>query len=236
MTGHFLRTPLTLKIAAFFFIAVTFFYFGKHWSDGYQQLVFFTQRSDPDSNSNPFVSTSPNNAKSFNVSALIENNTQPAPPENAPPPPAPEEGSIEKLGVVNENGTMSDKFEVGDFDPGMVDQWVNETQVDESEGSSSDVGFGIKKFGLCPREMSEYIPCLDNEDEIRKLPSTEKGERFERHCPEQGRGLNCLVPAPNGYRTPIPWPRSRDEVQMLPLLFSLPIYPNGCFRFQFGGF
>ncbi|KAG4934950.1 hypothetical protein JHK85_049869 [Glycine max] len=212
MTGHFLRTPLTLKIAAFFFIAVTFFYFGKHWSDGYQQLVFFTQRSDPDSNSNPFVSTSPNNAKSFNVSALIENNTQPAPPENAPPPPAPEEGSIEKLGVVNENGTMSDKFEVGDFDPGMVDQWVNETQVDESEGSSSDVGFGIKKFGLCPREMSEYIPCLDNEDEIRKLPSTEKGERFERHCPEQGRGLNCLVPAPNGYRTPIPWPRSRDEV------------------------
>ncbi|KAL2567897.1 hypothetical protein AAZV13_18G032700 [Glycine max] len=212
MTGHFLRTPLTLKIAAFFFIAVTFFYFGKHWSDGYQQLVFFTQRSDPDSNSNPFVSTSPNNAKSFNVSALIENNTQPAPPENAPPPPAPEEGSIEKLGVVNENGTMSDEFEVGDFDPGMVDQWVNETQVDESEGSSSDVGFGIKKFGLCPREMSEYIPCLDNEDEIRKLPSTEKGERFERHCPEQGRGLNCLVPAPNGYRTPIPWPRSRDEV------------------------
>ena len=40
-------------------------------------------------------------------------------------------------------------------------QWVNETQVDESEGSSSDVGFGIKKFGLCPREMSEYIPCLE---------------------------------------------------------------------------
>ncbi|RZB72892.1 putative methyltransferase PMT11 isoform B [Glycine soja] len=219
MTGDFLRTPLTLKIATFFFIAVTFFYFGKHWSDGYQQLVFFTQRSDSDPNSNPVVSTSPNYAKPFNVSALIENNSQPGPPENVPPPP-PEEGSIEKLGVVNENGTMSDEFEVGDFDPGMVEQWVNETQVDESEGSSSspsstsdsDVGFGIKKFGLCPREMSEYIPCLDNEDAIRKLPSTEKGERFERHCPEQGRGLNCLVPAPNGYRTPIPWPRSRDEV------------------------
>ena len=37
-------------------------------------------------------------------------------------------------------------------------------------------------------------------------------------------------------RCRINWPRSRDEVQMLPLLFSLPIYPNGCFRFQFGGF
>ncbi|TKY47470.1 methyltransferase PMT11 [Spatholobus suberectus] len=209
MTGDFLRTPLTVKIAAFFFIAVTFFYFGKHWSDGYQQLVFFTQRTDP----NPVVSTSPNYAKSFNLSALIDqNNTQP-PPEEAPAPPEPApEGSIEKLGVVNENGTMSDEFEVGDFDPGMVDQWVNETQVESEGSSSSDFAFAIKKFGLCPREMSEYIPCLDNEDAIRKLRSTEKGERFERHCPKQDQGLNCLVPAPKGYRTPIPWPRSRDEV------------------------
>ncbi|RDY01588.1 putative methyltransferase PMT11, partial [Mucuna pruriens] len=199
MKGNFLLTPLTLKIAAFFFIVVTFFYFGKHWSDGYQQLVFFTtQTSDPDPNSDLAVSTSPNYAKSFDVSALIgQNDTQSAP-----------EGSIEKLGVVNENGTMSDEFEVANFDPGMVDQWVNETR----DGSSSGFEFAINKFGLCPREMSEYIPCLDNEDAIRKLDSTEKGERFERHCPEQGQGLSCLVPAPKGYRTPIPWPTSRDEV------------------------
>ncbi|KAL2333286.1 hypothetical protein Fmac_014499 [Flemingia macrophylla] len=210
MAGDFLRAPLAVKIVAFFLIGVTFFYFGKHWSDGYQQLVFFTtQRSDPDPNANPnpVVSTSPNYAKSFDLSALIDRNA--TLPEKAPPPPE----LIEKMGVVNENGTMSDEFEVGGLDPGMVEQWVNETQVeDEGSSSSYNLGFAIKKFGLCPREMSEYIPCLDNEDAIRKLPSTEKGERFERHCPEKGQGLNCLIPAPRGYRTPIPWPRSRDEV------------------------
>ncbi|XP_027335430.1 probable methyltransferase PMT11 [Abrus precatorius] len=205
--GDFFRSTLTLKIAAFFFIAVTFFYFGKHWSDGYQQLVFFTQGTHPDPDPNPSVSTSPNYNKFFNVSALIDQNLpQPAPEKILAPPPA---ESIEKLGIVNENGTMSDEFEVGD--------WVNETEIEKLGASSSfddddDFKFVIKRFGLCPRNMSEYIPCLDNEDAIRKLPSTEKGERFERHCPEQGRGLNCLVPAPNGYRTPIPWPRSRDEV------------------------
>ena len=146
---------------------------------------------------------------------------------------------------------MSEEFEVGDFDPGMVDEWVNETEVattEEDEGGGSGSGaprFAIKRFGLCPRNMSEYIPCLDNEDAIKKLPSTEKGERFERHCPEQGRGLNCLVPAPNGYRTPIPWPRSRDEVpcfffllfisekdeciKTLPLLFLVELSQKGYF-------
>lgn len=140
-------------------------------------------------------------------------------PENVPPPPPPE-ASIEQMGILNNNGTMTNEFEVGDFEPGMVDHWVNESQVGK-EGSASDSEFGRKKFGLCSREMREYIPCLDNEDAIRKLPSTEKGERFERHCPVQGQGLNCLVPAPTGYRTPIPWPRSRDEVKTSPFCFFL---------------
>ncbi|KAK4384335.1 protein DETOXIFICATION 35 [Sesamum angolense] len=54
---------------------------------------------------------------------------------------------------------------------------------------------------------------FEEDGAIKKLNSTEKGEKFERHCPEEGKGLNCLVPAPKGYRTPIPWPRSRDEIQ-----------------------
>jgi hypothetical protein len=33
----------------------------------------------------------------------------------------------------------------------------------------------------------------------------------ERHCPASERErLRCLVPAPRGYRTPFPWPASRD--------------------------
>ncbi|KAL1327285.1 hypothetical protein HN51_037347 [Arachis hypogaea] len=202
MSLDLLRSSLALKIIGSLFIAVTFFYLGMHWSDGYQQLVFF---SDP--NPNRLVSTSPNFDKQFNVSALI-NDFQP-PPEVALESPQPE---VKKFGIVSENGTMSEDFEVGN-------EWVNETEVASTEdddggggGGGSSTRFVIKRFGLCPRNMSEYIPCLDNEEAIKKLPSTEKGERFQRYCPEKGRGLNCLVPAPKGYRTPIPWPQSRDEV------------------------
>jgi hypothetical protein len=221
---EFLRTTHALKIGAFFFISITFFYLGKHWSDGYQQLIFFTQDSESDLNSNHQVSISPNFNKSFNVSSLIDHNDVEKVPEKIltqpPPPPAvvqavvePVDESVQKFGIVNENGTMSEEFEVGSFDPEMVDDWVNETQV-EKEGSESVNKFVIKKFGLCKRDMSEYIPCLDNVEAIKKLPSTEKGERFERHCPEESKRLDCLVPAPKGYRTPIPWPKSRDEVKI----------------------
>lgn len=229
----FLKTTNALKIVVFFFITFTFFYLGKHWSDGYQQLIFFTQNSDPDPNQNPnsAVSISPNFNKNFNISTLIDQEktlTQPPPPSPPPPSPPPSD-SVEKFGIVNENGTMSEEFEIGSFDPAMVDDWVNETQV-EKEGSESVTKFAIKKFGLCSRGMSEYIPCLDNVEAIKKLPSTEKGERFERHCPEDGKKLNCLVPAPKGYRAPIPWPKSRDEVKISFLLFLLSIKLNGCFK------
>ncbi|KAI3905353.1 hypothetical protein MKX01_040044 [Papaver californicum] len=35
---------------------------------------------------------------------------------------------------------------------------------------------------------------------INKLNSTVKGEKFERHCPQEDRKLNCLVPPPEGYK------------------------------------
>uniref|UniRef100_A0A2N9FDR6 Methyltransferase n=1 Tax=Fagus sylvatica TaxID=28930 RepID=A0A2N9FDR6_FAGSY len=191
----------------------------KHWSDGYQQLIFFTTRQ------NPTVTLSPNNDKSFNLADLIDQNqTQsvpdktlalattpisvPVPPPPSPPPP------LQRFGIVNDNGTMSEEFEVGEFDDDLVEEWRNETKVDEGVGDedSSRVRVKVSKFRTCPTSMSEYIPCLDNVEAIKKLKSTEKGERFERHCPEKGGGLNCLVPAPSKYRTPIPWPKSRDEV------------------------
>ncbi|KAJ7964569.1 S-adenosyl-L-methionine-dependent methyltransferases superfamily protein [Quillaja saponaria] len=182
VNGDLLKTSLILKISAVFVISVTFFYLGKNWSDGYQQLIFFSNTRQ-----NPVVSMSPNYNKGFNVPSLINQNqteaipekplSLPSVPRSSPPPLQPP--SVKTFGIVNENGTMSGEFEIGEFNP---------------------------------ESMSEFIPCLDNEEAIRKLKSTEKGERFERHCPEEGRGLNCLVPSPKGYRTPIPWPRSRDEV------------------------
>ncbi|KAJ1400967.1 S-adenosyl-L-methionine-dependent methyltransferase [Sesbania bispinosa] len=205
--GDLLRTTVVLKVVASFVVAITFFYLGKHWSEGYQQLIFFTTHTTPEE-----VSTSPNFNQSFNVSALIHpNQTQTLEPlPHISPPPPEDPNPIKKFGIVNENGTMSEEFEVGDFDPGMVDdERLNETRVEDSAPVPK---LAMKRFGFCPRSMSEHIPCLDNAEAIGKLESTERGERFERHCPEEGKRLNCLVPPPKGYRPPIPWPRSRDEV------------------------
>lgn len=113
------------------------------------------------------------------------------------------------FGILDSDGKMSDDFEVGQFDPEFVENWGNDTGVEKGE---KDFKVRVKRFELCPESMREYIPCLDNVEAIKQLKSTEKGEKFERHCPEKGKGLNCLVPPPKGYRQPIPWPRSRDEV------------------------
>ncbi|KAM1053920.1 hypothetical protein FF1_001377 [Malus domestica] len=204
--GDWLRIPLILKVCGIVMMAVTFFYFGKHWSDGSQQLLFFTTTT---SRAPSAVSVSPNLDKPFNLSALINETLAPPPLLPSPPPP----DVVQRFGIVDENGTMSDDFEVGDFDPDeVVENWGGQNgTVAESEGSGSG-RVSVERFELCPKSMSEYIPCLDNVEVVKRLKSTAKGERFERHCPEAGRGLNCLVPAPKSYKSPIPWPKSRDEV------------------------
>ncbi|KAL5733168.1 hypothetical protein ACOSP7_032509 [Xanthoceras sorbifolium] len=226
-----LSNPDLFKLSALIFVSFVFFYLGKHWSDGSQQLVFFTARSENNKNGDDAVSLSPNLNKSFNISSLIsQNQTETAPlrsqdrevsssPALVPPPPPPPPPEVKKFGIVNENGTMSDEFEIGEYDPDMVETtWGNENGTEsaadaEDSGSNGNGGrISVKRFEICPESMREYIPCLDNVEAIKRLKSTEKGERFERHCPENGTGLNCLVPAPKGYKTPIPWPRSRDEV------------------------
>nr|VDC89791.1 unnamed protein product [Brassica oleracea] len=216
-----LKSPTLIKISALLLLTVASFYLGKHWSnDSYHQLLFFSSSSSATSGTSiPKISISPNSNKTFNLSAIIPSNhttTQPNPnpipsvvtetEPNPPPPP------IQSFGIVDENGAMSDDFEVGEVE--NVEDWGNQTETVEpdSDGESKPNRFRIKKFGMCPESMREYIPCLDNADAIKKLESTERGEKFERHCPEKGNGLNCLVPPPRGYRQPIPWPRSRDEV------------------------
>ncbi|KAE8712044.1 putative methyltransferase PMT10 [Hibiscus syriacus] len=130
---------------------------------------------------------------------------------NPPPPPPPPE--IKSYGIVDENGTMSDEFEIGEFDPDLVEDWGSGTEIEtETSKEYARSTFRVKKFGLCDQTMREYVPCLDNMEAIKSLKSTMNGERFERHCPEKGKGLNCLVPPPKGYRPPIPWPKSRDEI------------------------
>lgn len=116
---------------------------------------------------------------------------------------------------MDENGAMTADFVVGEFDPAVLGSVVNVTsgsvRDDESKGRK-ERNSKIGKFRVCDESLREYVPCLDNVEVISKLNSTERGENYERHCPEKERGLDCLVPRPKGYKTHIPWPQSRDEV------------------------
>ncbi|KAK8957262.1 putative methyltransferase PMT15 [Platanthera zijinensis] len=86
-------------------------------------------------------------------------------------------------------------------------------QLDFTSHHASDDGSTAvvpltRNFSPCAAELSEYTPC---EDVLRSL----KFERDrlvyrERHCPEKHELFKCLVPAPPGYRTPFPWPASRE--------------------------
>ncbi|KAI5073340.1 hypothetical protein GOP47_0011353 [Adiantum capillus-veneris] len=82
--------------------------------------------------------------------------------------------------------------------------------------ASTQEGGGIRQkkqidWTLCELNgATDYIPCLDNVKAIKALPSTKHYEHRERHCPDQA--PTCLVPFPEGYRRPIRWPQSRNEV------------------------
>ncbi|CAL5384631.1 unnamed protein product [Camellia sinensis] len=67
------------------------------------------------------------------------------------------------------------------------------------------------KWKLCNVTAGpDYIPCLDNIQTIRKLPSTKHYEHRERHCPDEA--PMCLVPLPEGYKQSIKWPKSREKI------------------------
>lgn len=210
---HVLKSHACLKTSVIIFISLTFFYLGQHWSqsNGDQSLIFFTTQSllSPSK-----VILSPNLDKLFDLSTFFNDtsNSQtlaPLPPllDAFPPSRAADTVEVERMGVLDETGAMKDEFSVGEFDPELVDNWSR--SGNESEGRVR-VRVRVKRLKLCDRSMSEYIPCLDNVEVIKRLKLTKKGERFERHCPEKS--LSCIVPTPIGYTTPIPWPTSRDEV------------------------
>lgn len=209
--GELLRPRLIAKIVICLVVVVAFYHIGKQWSRHVTQLVFYTPRQ-----TSP-VAISPNFNASFNVSYIIAV-TSPSPPP--PPPPPPESEKVKRFGIVDQNGTMSDDFEVGEFDPAdVVENWdENGTEIASEESGDSSRRVKLTKFAACPGSKSEYIPCLDNEEAIRQLKSIKKGEKFERHCPEPDRGVDCLVRPPKKYKRPIPWPQSRDEVFSLSFL------------------
>jgi hypothetical protein len=106
---------------------------------------------------------------------------------------------------------MTDNFTVGNYtDDDLLFNWNNNETILVGKDVEKVV---VKKYKICgDLKMVDYIPCLDNGEEILKFSGSERGEKYERHCPQQGKGLNCIVPRPKGYKKPILWPQSRDEV------------------------
>jgi hypothetical protein len=113
--------------------------------------------------------------------------------------------------------------------------------------ASSSLPFGADAappaFAPCAAALADHTPCHD-QDRAMKFPRKNMVYR-ERHCPADGERLRCLVPAPPGYVTPFPWPRSRDYVPFANAPYkSLTVekavqnwvqYEGAVFRFPGGG-
>ncbi|ONI30799.1 hypothetical protein PRUPE_1G273400 [Prunus persica] len=76
-------------------------------------------------------------------------------------------------------------------------------KIDESESKP-------KVFKPCHPRYTDYTPCQDQKRAMT-FPRDDMNYR-ERHCPPEEEKLHCLIPAPKGYVTPFPWPKSRDYV------------------------
>jgi hypothetical protein len=130
-----------------------------------------------------------------------------------------------KSSVVFPDGAQSELLKEsnaqnGSF-PTQAAESKKEKEVRASSGSSGETA--SYSWKLCnSRAATDYIPCLDNEKAIKKLPSTKHYEHRERHCPEEP--PTCLVPLPEGYKHPIEWPQSRDKVILFVLYFAAPEY------------
>ncbi|KAE8100508.1 hypothetical protein FH972_018403 [Carpinus fangiana] len=84
----------------------------------------------------------------------------------------------------------------------------NEKESQQSSITKNQSGYSWK---VCKVTAGpDYIPCLDNWQAIRKLPGMGHYEHRERHCPDEA--PTCLVPLPEGYRSPVKWPTSREKI------------------------
>uniref|UniRef100_A0A5B7BS93 Methyltransferase n=1 Tax=Davidia involucrata TaxID=16924 RepID=A0A5B7BS93_DAVIN len=209
-SSELITTSTFIKITTLSLLSLSILFLGKHFSDSYQQQI---TAFSPSTSAVAISTNTTTTTASVKPTVPISN---PPPPKSTPPPttrPPPPPLAVERTGIVDDNGLMTDDFEVGEFDPSIIESvanvsWKEGRESDQSR--SSRVRVKVEKYRVCDESMTEYIPCLDNVDAISRLNLTERGENYERHCPE--RGLDCLVPRPKGYKLRIPWPKSLDEV------------------------
>ncbi|KAL1806333.1 hypothetical protein ACET3Z_029401 [Daucus carota] len=110
-------------------------------------------------------------------------------------------------------------------------------------GIIDNSGSKVKNIKPCHSRFTDYTPCQD-QSRAMTFPRENMNYR-ERHCPPQEEKLHCLIPAPKGYVTPFPWPKSRDYVPYANAPYkSLTVekaiqnwiqYEGNVFRFPGGG-
>ncbi|MQL74199.1 hypothetical protein Taro_006570 [Colocasia esculenta] len=85
-----------------------------------------------------------------------------------------------------------------------------ETHHTTGAGIAGNSESKAKVFKPCDSHYTDYTPC---QDQNRAMTFQRENMAYrERHCPPQEEKLHCLIPAPKGYVTPFPWPKSRDYV------------------------
>ncbi|PSR89655.1 Methyltransferase [Actinidia chinensis var. chinensis] len=118
-----------------------------------------------------------------------------------------------------------------------------ETNHGDEAGTVDDSESESKVFEPCDDRYIDYTPC---QDQMRAMTFPRENMNYrERHCPPEEEKLHCLVPAPKGYVTPFPWPKSRDYVPYANAPYkSLTVekavqnwiqYEGNVFRFPGGG-
>ncbi|XP_073303307.1 probable methyltransferase PMT26 [Primulina huaijiensis] len=104
--------------------------------------------------------------------------------------------------ILNEYSTQNGSFST------QATESANENEAQKSSQLESQYVYSWK---LCNTTSGpDFVPCLDNWAEVRKLPSTKHYEHRERHCPDNP--PTCLVPLPERYMHPIEWPTSREKI------------------------
>ncbi|KAF8397223.1 hypothetical protein HHK36_016133 [Tetracentron sinense] len=91
----------------------------------------------------------------------------------------------------------------------------NKDKPDFDNSDSNEISNGVESnWEVCKGPMAaDFIPCLDNMKAVKALKSRRHMEHRERYCPKPS--PRCLVPLPQGYKIPVPWPRSRDMVRFI---------------------
>ncbi|CAI0617011.1 unnamed protein product [Linum tenue] len=183
---HLVKTPNFVKFAAVALLSLSV------------ALLFYHHPSFPSAAFSAFTFASLNSTSiAANTTSIASNSSSPSSAilkvKKLPPPPP---SVAQRTGIVDENGAMTEDFDVGEFDPSLMEELRDlKGGAEETEKRNEPEIVKYGKFKPCDESKIDYIPCLDS---------------FERHCPDST--LVCIIPMPNGYQKSLPWPRSRDEL------------------------